>query len=178
MAKKPRPEGNGSNGVSNDSQTINIQGITFTAPAPYAEGHVVTQAEAVTLNQVYAENLRNNFAKRVKTAKDAAGEGELTAEQVEGLRQEFTTYAEGYQFHGKRSSRVIDPVEKETRKIARVALNERVRKSGKDLKSLPKEKIEDLLTQLIERNPAFREEAQRRVAAARDYGDVELDLGV
>ena len=49
-------------------KTITIQGVEFTVASPYAEGHTITEAEAKALNQVRAENIRNNCAGLVKAA--------------------------------------------------------------------------------------------------------------
>ena len=51
---------------------ITIQGMGFAVPIVYAEGHPLTANQAAALNQVLAENLRNNFASKVKEAVTAA----------------------------------------------------------------------------------------------------------
>ena len=60
------------------TKEITIAGQTFAVLQPYAEGHTITEAEAKALNQVRAENVRNNMAGKVK----AAAEG--TAAEVLG----------------------------------------------------------------------------------------------
>ena len=53
-----------------ESKTINIYDEEFTVSTPYAEGHVITAAEAKALNQVRAENIANNFRAKIKAAKE------------------------------------------------------------------------------------------------------------
>lgn len=88
--------------------TITIQGYEFDAPSPYAEGHVMLANEASALNQTFAENLRNNFAKTVATAKEANGD-KLPADVITALHAEFDDYAANYQF-GVRRPGEVDPV--------------------------------------------------------------------
>ena len=57
-----------------ESNTITIQGESFSVDMPYSEGHVCTSTQAGALNQTRAENLRNNFASSVKKAAAAADE--------------------------------------------------------------------------------------------------------
>jgi len=152
------------------TQQLTIQGMEFTAPAPYAEGHPLSAAEAVVLNQTFGENLRNNFAKRVKDAKDKAGEGkELDAAAVKSLVDEFAAYAEEYEFAGKRrgGTSKLDPVTREARKIAKGIVLEALKKKDMDVKTLPEGKLEELISLTIEKRPSITEEAQRRIDAAK-----------
>jgi hypothetical protein len=50
-------------------EDVTIAGEVFKIDTPYTEGHTCTAGEASALNQVRHENLRNNFAKKVKDAK-------------------------------------------------------------------------------------------------------------
>ncbi len=62
---------------------ITIQGANFNAPQPYDEGHVLTVNEASALNQVFAENLRNNFAARIKRSAEETPPKVLTQEDFD-----------------------------------------------------------------------------------------------
>ena len=134
-------------------------------PMPYFEGYQINVAEAAALNQTYAENLRNNFAKSVKQAKEAGAEVDH-----EALQAQLTEYANTYEFQGKRRSVAVpvDPVGREAHKIAKGIISESLQKKGIKLKDLPDGKMESLIEQLIEKNPAIREEAVRRVEAMKD----------
>ncbi len=60
-----------------DTKNIIIQGQTFTASLPYAAGQALTESEARALNQVRLENIRNNFASKVKASLEKRGPGTL-----------------------------------------------------------------------------------------------------
>ena len=161
------------------TQSIAIDGLAFTAPAPFYEGHSLSSAEANVLNQVFAENLRNNFRKKISDAKakaqkdGVAFEGEL----VNALASEFTTYAQSYEFAGKRQTRTpTDPVEKETIKLARDRLREHFKQKNFDIKSLAEGQFDKLVTDLIARKPEIRERAKERVAIMQSLAaDMTID---
>ena len=73
-------------------EQITIAGKTFNAPLRYEEGHELSAGEAAALNQTYHENLRNNFAKKVKDAIEAG------AFSQDVIQIEFDAYAREYQF--------------------------------------------------------------------------------
>lgn len=143
--------------------SITIQGFEFEVPAPYVAGHVLSAGEASALNQVLAENLRNNFASKVKAAKEEA-EKAGTEPDIHALQDALTAYASEYEF-GVRSAgsprATVDPVTREALNLAREAI--RAAAKAKGLK-LDKEKVEELATGLIEKDPKFRATAEERVA--------------
>lgn len=110
-----------------------IQSVKFTAPIPYAAGHVLTEPEARALNQVFHENLRNNFAKTVKASNEGA-EGSIP---VADLPAAFAAYAGEYSFampgQGGGTSRVMDPVEREARALAKELIKAHLQKQGKSI---------------------------------------------
>ena len=59
---------------STEQRRIKVEGLIFNAPAPYRQGHILNENEANTLNQTFAENLRNNFAKKVKSCEGGRSE--------------------------------------------------------------------------------------------------------
>jgi hypothetical protein len=76
-----------------------------------------------TVRQIITENLRNNFAKKVK---DKANGGKLAPDAHAALQTEFNTYADKYEM-GVRSAgsavRVVrDPLEKEMQALAKTAI--------------------------------------------------------
>lgn len=154
-----------------DTQTLTIQGHQFSAPAPYAQGHVLTENEAKVMNQVLGENLRNNFAARVRAAREAAGlaaDGELDTAQMDALQTEFNDYADKYEFAGKRSPRApVDPVGREAHKIARGCVVEALQKNGYKVKDLPEGQLDELIEQTLSANAWIAEEASRRIATAK-----------
>jgi hypothetical protein len=158
------------------TQEITIQKLLFTAPAPYAEGHPLTAAEAGALNQTFAENLRNNFAPRVKAAQESAGDAGLSAETIAKLREDFEKYADDYEFAGKRQARIpIDPVTRAAKSIAQELLNSRLAAKGLKKADLGEGVYDTYVAKLIETKPEITEEAKRRVAAVQSVASDSLD---
>lgn len=107
-------------------EQITIAGHPFNVPVRYEEGHELTAGEASALNQTYHENLRNNFAKKVKEATDG-GSPDLAA-----LQAELDAYANEYQF-GVRTGgggAVRDPVMSEAMRIAKKQIGDLIRAKG------------------------------------------------
>jgi len=92
---------------------VTIQGVVLSVARPFAEGHVCNEGEAGALNQLLAENVRNNMAGRIKRVIDDGAEP-----NVQEFQNQLDTYVLEYEF-GKRSGggRGMDPVEKEARLI-------------------------------------------------------------
>ena len=106
-------------------EQITIAGHSFNVPVRYEEGHELTAGEASALNQTYHENLRNNFAKKVK---DAGATADLAA-----LQAELDAYAESYQF-GVRAAgtggATRDPVMSEALRIATKQIRDLIKAKG------------------------------------------------
>lgn len=106
-------------------EQITIAGHAFNVPVRYEEGHELTAGEASALNQTYHENLRNNFAKKVK---DAGANPDLAA-----LQAELDQYAESYQFGvrtGGGGGVSRDPVMSEAMRIAKKQIGDLIRAKG------------------------------------------------
>lgn len=160
-------------------QKVKIAGVIFSAPAPFQAGHILSHDEAGVLNQTLAENLRNNFSRTVETAKEEAvkarGEGAaLEQHELDKLALTFAGYAESYKFGVRRvASMAVDPVEREARKIARAAIEAKLRENN--VEKPAKERMEELVTQLIGKRPEITAEAKRRVDAVKAAASVSLD---
>lgn len=105
-----------------ESKTITIYEEEFTVTTPYAEGHVITAAEAKALNQVRAENIANNFRAKIKAAKE---DGTL-----DKVRADLATYDAEYVFTlasvgGGRTP--VDPVEREAKRLAEQLVTNMIR---------------------------------------------------
>jgi hypothetical protein len=155
---------------------ISVQGITFQAPAPYVAGHVLDAHEAQALNALLAENLRNNWARRLK-GRDLGPLTQLrfTAETkaafVEELRNEFAAYAASYRLgHATRAER--DPVAREAQKIAHALVREAVNAKG----ATPTPDEFQRRVSLVAALPKVRAEAQRRVDVTRQTLAGALDI--
>lgn len=121
-----------------DPKKISILDVEFTVDQPFEEGHTCTAAEAKVLNQTRGENLSNIFRKSVKAAKDDGSDDALKA-----VRKEFAERNKSYEFTlasagGSRST--LTPLEKESRKVARDALRDKLREAGVTYKAYLDEK--------------------------------------
>lgn len=161
-----------------------IAGQSFEISAPYAEGHVLSAAEARVLNQVRSENIGNNMREVVKTAIDK-GEG---SEEFTTLASKIAEYDTSYSFSmpGQSSPRVSrDPVEREALAIARDYVKAKLAEKGRKIKDIPDgmtaEDWEAKLQENYEKVAASTNviaEAKKRVAAKKraTESDVELDI--
>jgi len=157
-------------------EQITIAGKTFNAPLRYEEGHELSAGEAAALNQTYHENLRNNFAKRVKDAEEA------DKFDQDGLQAELDAYAEGYQFGVRMGGGPTrDPVMSEAMAIAKVQIRQALRKKGISLNSVKAQALTEAAKKLVDKNPQIMELAKQRVeeaqaAAADDLSELVSGL--
>lgn len=186
MAKKKSAEPQDAPGDATPT-AIKVQGIMFPVTARYAEGHVLTAQEALTLNQTLFENLRNNFAAHIRKAVEAKAKAEgtpegespspFTADELNDLQVKFAEYAASYTFSAPRATRApVDPVEREMRAIAKERVVAALTAKNISQKALPEGKMDEYITSLIERRPEIREEAERRVAARKEIAADILDI--
>lgn len=174
-----------------------IQGTQLVVPQPFNTGHVVTENEAAALNQLLKENLRNNFASKVKAtlleayrassgvadAKTFPDDYELTEEQLDALQTELDEYIASYEF-GVRQSRGDStsktPLEKEMRKVASSKLRAALKGAGQKISDIGGEDAFDIAVQtLMDTKPEIRAEAERRLAATQEVAGINLaDLGI
>jgi hypothetical protein len=153
--------------------SITIAGNTFQVAKPYAEGHTLTPNEAAALNQVFAENIRNNFAKTVKDATEAG------TFDLEVFQSKLDEYVEEYEF-GVRTGgggRSGDPVMVEAMSIARDLVRKAIVKQGHKLSDVSAANITAMAKQALDsgKNPQILELARQRVDAAKDIAGIELD---
>ena len=98
---------------------IRIRGLTFTIPSRFAPGHVLSDAEALALNGVLAENIRNNVDQWVR--------GDEGSEAHAALAARVARYAEDYQFSGRPRPTSLSPLEKMAQQVAARALGGSIR---------------------------------------------------
>ncbi len=159
-----------------DTDTITISGHAFQVPVRYAEGHELTAGEASALNQTYHENLRNNFAKKVK-------EGVEANVGLDILQQQLDAYAAEYEF-GVRAAgggAPRDPVMSEAMSIAKGIIRQALKKKGKKVSEVDPKAITEAAHKLIARDGSIMETAKQRVAEAQaaageDLSDLIADL--
>lgn len=160
---------------------ITIAGETFRVPQPYTAGVVLNANEASALNQTYAENLRNNFASKVKAAQEA---GTFEHDVLQGSLDDYANdYEFGVRTGGGRSG---DPVQVEAMAIARELVRKAIAKANAQdsskpkLSDVPASKISELAKGVLSRGDAkaeaIRDAARQRVEAAKEItDDVEID---
>lgn len=135
---------------------ITIQDKPFQVPQPFAEGHQCTAGEAGALNQLFAENLRNNFAKRVKAT------GGL---DMPGLQAELDGYAAQYTLKGRPPGlSATTPIAREAIKIARAQIDSKLAEKGIKKDQLKDGRYDELVAEVSARGPVIAE-AARRIAA-------------
>jgi hypothetical protein len=138
-------------------KNITISEKTFSIPQPFAEGHVCSANEASVLNQILAENCRNNFAPKVKK------EPELATQEA------FDKYVATYQF-GVRSVSSSDPVQKLMREIVENALVKSLAAQGMTKASMPKEAFENQIQATIEEKYDALFERATKILALKNEG--------
>lgn len=169
------------------TQTVTIQGFEFSIPARYAEGHTLTANEASAMNQLFAENVRNNAASKIKKAKAEAEEANVEfsldadrGEDAGTLRQEIQAYAESYEFGARvaRASEPVDPVQKEAYRIAVELVNGKLREGGVKKKDLADgvfdETVEKVMAGEKVQKLAAKRVKEREALAAEDFDISDL----
>lgn len=158
-----------------ETREVTIQGNQFNVPAPFAEGHPCTANEAAALNQLLAENVRNNFSKRVKETVEAGGD-------IASLQKELDNYVAEYEFGVRRSAgggrAPVDPVEKEALNLATERVKDSLREKGYKVSDIGNAKIKELAADAVEKYPHFRDQAKKIVKERSKIGSdaLELDL--
>ncbi len=144
---------------------IIIAGGEFTIPQPFEAGHVCTEGEARALNQLLAENVRNNMAAKVKA-------GTATADDV-------LTYAKDYEFSVASVPQAkLDPVENECRKLARAAIKAELGKQGVKLEQVDEGALAEEILR-VAAMPEIRKVAEGIVNARKKSANIQLgSLGI
>jgi hypothetical protein len=170
---KPNPKARSQ--TMTEQKTITIQGHDFATSQPYAAGHVATEAEAKALNQVRAENLRNNFASQMKRVK---GDAEtFTDEQLAALQTAFAEYDVGYEFTlasvggGKRET---DPVQAEAKKIAKTLIAAKLSAEGRTIKSIDPDVLANAIAKVAE-SEGVQKAAKKAVADRQKNAETALE---
>lgn len=142
------------------TKTITIQGVTCTVSQPYEAGHAITEAEAKALNQVRAENIRNNTASFVKETRGDAEE--FTQEMLDAIAAHVAEYDAKYEFSmaSVGAARTTDPLEIEARSIARKLVSEAARAQGIKLKDIDPEALKAKIAE-VAANPEVVKEAEK-----------------
>jgi hypothetical protein len=156
-------------------EDITIAEKTFSVPMPYVAGHQLTEGEADQLNQVLHENIRNNYAKKVKDAVTGSTFDQAT------MQSELDDYSVSYEF-GVRSGggRISDPIEREAMTIAKELVKAKIREKGGKVADYKAADITELAEGVVARYPEIMEQARIRVEAAKSSASdllAKLELG-
>lgn len=149
-------------------ETITIQGAAFQVPdgvlARYDQYLTPEAPEGLrsTIHQTICENLRNNFAKKVKDALN--GSDELPQDKLTELQGQFAEYAQGYEFgvRGSGPARIVDPVERTMNKLAKDDLTAKYKAKYGQKEKPGKEWLETMVPQYIDR---YRDQLTKRARA-------------
>lgn len=165
--------------ASTSRRNVIIQGTEFNLPEPFAAGHVLTEGEASAMNQLFAENIGNNFRAKIKAAKDGV-EGAVMPTQ-----EDLDTYAADYEFGVRQSAgprTPVDPIEKEMHKLASEAVKRSMEAKGIKLKAVGQEKFNEKVESVLANEQyaeALRAQATKIVKARQNtaLGELDLDFG-
>lgn len=164
------------------SREITIAGVVVEIADVFAAGYVLKEGDAYQLNQVRAENIRNNLASFVKEEKEKVAKELGAFKQVDGkdvpdidqvsvdnldvdaIQAQVDKYAAEYQFGvgaggGARAPK--DPVEREAIAIATEVIKTAYRSKG--YKQPKPDKLKELVAGLLEKDPSIKERAKARV---------------
>lgn len=187
------------------TRDITIQGVVFSVAQPYAAGTVeLTEAEANALNQTRAENIRNNFAGKVKAAREdavkaATPEGvepDLSAEALKAvelsdsvlasLAEDLANYDAEYIFTmasagGGRAP--VDPIAKEALSLAKAAVTGKLKAAGTTVKAYTEteegQAKYDNAVATLAAHPEYLKAAKKNVAEREKLANAGIeDLGL
>lgn len=162
-------------------KTITVQGVSVDVKAPYEAGQTITEAEAKALNQVRAENVRNNTAKAVKELLEAAnGDVAAVQSQAQALIAEYDAAYEFTLASVGGGRKPADPLEKEARNIARDFIVGKIKDAGMTQKEYLEKNGEDAIKAKIEElseHPKIIEAAKKALAQRQKMADSLADLG-
>src|SRR5262245_48329413 len=127
---------------------ITIQGKPFRVPVRYAAGHTLNEGEAGALNQTLHENLRNNFASKVRDGLEAGLSDEV-------LQQQRDDYAAEYAF-GVRTGGGYrgDPVTTLAMNAARLIIRQAVKSKGFNEDEWPASRVSQAAKALLDQQGA------------------------
>lgn len=121
---------------------VKLQGDIYKLPFRFPIGTVLDEAKATFFNSAHQGYALNAFGDRAKAIKeqgvDAYNKEHNTTHMSvqDAVNDELQTYYAEYEWSPRGSAEVLDPVERESLKIARTELDLAVRAAGKTLKGL------------------------------------------
>lgn len=163
--------------MSAEPKVITIHEQDFAVSAPYVAGYTLNEAEARALNQTRAENIANNFRKRIKAAVDGVALKEGAAiESLDAVRADFAKYDTEYTFSMPSVGRgePIDPLEREAYRLARELVRKAIAAQGKKLKEIDEDKLEAKIAEVAATEGVVKEAKRRLKAAETAFGEITI----
>lgn len=90
---------------------LRIRRYDFVLARRYHAGQRINDSEAYALNQMFAENIRNNTIQWISKAESKAPNGLLTPSQMTELQTKISEYASKYQFQVRHRTRSSSPID-------------------------------------------------------------------
>lgn len=90
---------------------LRIKRYDFSLTRRYHTGQRINDSEAYALNQMFAENIRNNTIHWISKAEAQAPKGLLSTEQLAELQTKISEYASKYQFQVRHRTRSMSPID-------------------------------------------------------------------
>ncbi len=145
----------------------------FPCPVVFITGHVCLENEAAALNQLLAENSRNNFAGEVATVRETwekdASDEPIIPDDLSELYAAYSAHVLAYEF-GLRtgSGRTGDPIKTLARQICRVKLLKAAKAKGTKASDIPKDALNALIDKALERNPHIMDLARQQIELSKN----------
>lgn len=155
------------------SITVRIRQYSFQVSAPYAKGQRLGEVEVQVLNDLRADNIRNNVTKPVLDAIAALAPGAmLSPEQVAGLQATITHYDSRYNFKLKHEPKPrLSALDLATRAVAEEWLEAQIRSQGLEPGEAEREEAIRRFSELAE----IQTEARRRVSVRQQVAAAGLE---
>ena len=136
-----------------------IMGVTANFPQPYLKGHELTDKEAIALNGLLKENVRNLVREAIKTHLSKGGK----PDEVQSIVDKCISH---YEFGAGGGGRTSDPVDKEAVSIARTRIEVDMTAKGQKVANIEggAKAITKMARELAAADPSIRKQAASIVA--------------
>lgn len=153
--------------------TVRIRQYAFSISAPYVKGQKMTEVEVQVLNNLRADNIRNNVSRPVLDAIAGLAPGQLLSPgQLAELQAVISKYDSTYHFKLKHEPRArLGALDAQARLVAEERLEVQVRAQGLELTQATREAA---IAEFIGL-PEVQEEARKRVSVKQSVARDSLE---
>ena len=144
------------------------QGLPLEVVVPYKVGDTIsTEGEASSMNQTYAENVRNNCAKAFKAMIEATGAD--SPKTLAAAQAELDKYMQSYEF-GVRTGggRAADPATSIALGMAKDLVKAKYKKDGRKAADWTAAELSADARKVCDANPQLMDYAKKQVAAKKN----------